>query len=381
MKKQSPTRSFQEDFEPDGLVSPQSTNNFDDAYRRKYWILDLSLMLLLCGGMAVAFIHAVGFDSNTEKGEEIGMLMLAFRTLFMKLTMDFFLWMPCAFLLRWYLLKKWIGVSSDHYHQIMANRDDFHLNEIQETYTELTIQKFDCAARKGFHFIWYAVAITIELQIFAKGYTTAMVLAVTIHGSIWMMLRCVSLYCNLFVNNIYVQSWLYYAPRVRDGRQAFINIRVAQTLTVLATPVCNLILDAATKCGPKAVEVDTRNIVQSMVFLVFLPVAVGDAMGEIIGSFYGKHKFAVKGFGEINKKSIEGCAAVFLSSLVATMMSTFVFWPDELTEEWSIILPILVSLLTMITESIAFRSTDNFVIPVCNTILVVLVYRKVRGEC
>eukprot|EP00957_Ditylum_brightwellii_P091718 6983713-Ditylum_brightwellii.AAC.1 len=226
-----------------------------------------------------------------------------------------------------------MAVSEEHYHQIMVNRDQFRLEEVQEKYKELNIRKFDCAARKGFHFIWYAVGITVELGFLAQGYTSAMVLAVMIHGTVWMILRCISLYGNLFVDNLYVQSWLYYAPRVRDGREAYINVRMSQTSTVLATPVCNLLLDACTNCGPNSVDVN-RNIVQSMVFLVFLPVALGDAMGEIVGSFYGKRKFAVKGFGEINKKSLEGCAAVFIFSLGATLLSTFVFWADELPLEW-----------------------------------------------
>ena len=117
-----------------------------------------------------------------------------------------------------------------------------------------------------------------------------------------------------------------------------------------------------------------------MVFLMFLPVAFGDAMGEIIGSFYGKRKFAVKCFGEVNKKSLEGCAAVFIFSLGATILSTFVVWPDELTMQWEMLPPICVATLSTLTETIAFRSTDNFLIPVCNAILVISMYAKVRSE-
>lgn len=362
--------------------------DFDDGYRRKFWLLDLFLVLLLCGGLVLAVAHA----ANSEVAEgETGMLALALRTFLFKLVTDLFVWLPSAFLLRKYLLKSWMGVSDEHYHQIMVNRDRFQLEDLQEAYTDLKIRKFDCAARKGFHFIRYTVALTVELGILAQGHTPALVLAVMTHGSAWMVSRCISLYGNLFADNLYAQSWLYYAPRIRDGREAFINMRVAQTLTVLATPVCNLLLDAFTDCGPKAVEADAdsndpavasyRNIVQSIAYLVFLPVALGDAMGEIIGSFYGKRKFAVKGFGEVNKKSLEGCAAVFGFSLGATMLSTFVFWPDELPLEWKVLLPICVSMLSTLTETLAFRSTDNFLIPVCNAVLVILVYKKVRDEC
>lgn len=350
----------------------------DDTYRRKFWSLDLFLVSLLFGGLIFSVFHAV--ENDLDEDEKMSKFALTSRTLAFKLMSDLFIWLPAAFLLRTYLLKSWIGVSDEHYYQIMVNRDQFHLEELQEDYTDMRIRKFDCAMRKGFHFIWYAVALIVELGLLARGYTSIMVLAVVIHGLVYHMLRCISLYGNLFTDNLYVQSWLYYAPRVRDGREAYINIRVAQTLTVLATPVCNIMLDQLTDCGPKAGEVD-RDIAQSMAFLMFLPVALGDAMGEIVGSFYGKHKFAVKGFGEVNKKSLEGCAAVFIFSLIGTMLSTFVVWPDELTLLWKILLPICVSTLSTLTETIAFRSTDNFIIPVCNAIIVVIVYEKVRNEC
>ena len=96
--------------------------------------------------------------------------------------------------------------------------------------------------------------------------------------------------------------------------------------------------------------------------------------------FYGKRKFAVKGFGEVNKKSLEGCAAVFIFSLGATILSTFVVRPDELTMQWEMLPPICVATLSTLTETIAFRSTDNFLIPVCNAILVISVYANVRSE-
>mmetsp|Transcript_8921 Transcript_8921/g.11150 ORF Transcript_8921/g.11150 Transcript_8921/m.11150 type:complete len:368 (-) Transcript_8921:331-1434(-) len=367
-------------MEPDLLQMLNNPHNKDEdtSYRRKFWSLDLFLVLLLCGGLILSVSYAV--ESDLDEDEQMSKLALTSRIVAFKLITYLFIWLPAAFLLRTYLLKSWIGVSDEHYYQIMVNRDQFHLEELQEVYTDIRIRKFDCAVRKGFHFIFFASGLIVEFGFLARGYTSIMVLADVIHGLVYNMLRCISLYGNLFTDNLYVQSWLYFAPRVRDGREAYINIRVAQALTALSTPVCNIMLDQLTHCGPKAEEAD-RNIAQSMAFLVFLPVALGDAMGEVVGSFYGKHQFEVKGFGEVNKKSLEGCAAVFTFSLIATMLSTFVVWPDELPLLWKILLPICVSTLSTLTETIAFRSTDNFVIPVCNAIIVMIVYEKVRNEC
>merc|ERR1719353_2754684 len=58
--------------------------------------------------------------------------------------------------------------------------------------------------------------------------------------------------------------------------------------------------------------------------LVMLPLSYGDAMGEIIGTPFGGRwfwKFKVRGFGEINQKSIEGCIAVFLGALVPCLIA------------------------------------------------------------
>ena len=105
-------------------------------------------------------------------------------------------------------------------------------------------------------------------------------------------------------------------------------------------------------------------------------------MGETIGSCcYVEHTFAVKGFGEVNKKSLEGYAAVFYFSVGGTSLSAFVIWLNGLSLLWKGILPLFVAALSMVTETVAFRSKDNFVIPVCNTILVTLTYNILRDEC
>ena len=54
--------------------------------------------------------------------------------------------------------------------------------------------------------------------------------------------------------------------------------------------------------------------------VVLLPLTFGDALGEVIGTPFGRHRFKVRGLGEINQKSLEGCVAVFLGSLVPLLI-------------------------------------------------------------
>ena len=95
--------------------------------------------------------------------------------------------------------------------------------------------------------------------------------------------------------------------------------------------------------------------------LVIFPLTFGDAMGEIVGTF-GKHRFQVRGFGDVNQKSVEGCAAVFLTSLISTLVATTFYNVHDST--WS--LPFVISMVTTLVETASFRSTDNFTIPICN---------------
>ena len=55
--------------------------------------------------------------------------------------------------------------------------------------------------------------------------------------------------------------------------------------------------------------------------LAVQPLIWGDTFGEIIGSFYGRIEFNVIGIGEINKKTVEGTVAVFLSSLISLLIA------------------------------------------------------------
>ena len=102
--------------------------------------------------------------------------------------------------------------------------------------------------------------------------------------------------------------------------------------------------------------------------LVILPLTFGDAMGEIVGTPFGRHKFSVKGLGDVNQKSLEGCGAVFLGSLIPTLIATTFYKIHEVT--W--VLPFLVSIITTIVETVSFRSTDNFTIPVFNCSVVLI---------
>jgi len=92
------------------------------------------------------------------------------------------------------------------------------------------------------------------------------------------------------------------------------------------------------------------------------PLIWGDTFGEVIGSFFGRYEFNVLGIGEINKKTVEGTTAVFLSSFISLIVvywmlidpSVDMFYYDYITTLF------YHAVIMMIVEVAAPRSTDNF---------------------
>jgi hypothetical protein len=90
-----------------------------------------------------------------------------------------------------------------------------------------------------------------------------------------------------------------------------------------------------------------------------LPCAYGDCMAEIVG-VWGKLRFKVYGLGEVNNKSVEGMAAMFLGSFIPCLPFADAVggWPGLL---W-------VAGLATIAETWSPRGCDNIFIPVFSAI-------------
>jgi dolichol kinase len=88
-------------------------------------------------------------------------------------------------------------------------------------------------------------------------------------------------------------------------------------------------------------------------------------LGEIIGTTWGKQKLKVWGIGQINRKSILGTVAVFLGGFVPLLIIVFF---NALSWQWYW-LCLALSATTTIIELVAPRGTNNFFIPVVNSII------------
>ena len=107
--------------------------------------------------------------------------------------------------------------------------------------------------------------------------------------------------------------------------------------------------------------------------LSLMPLMWGDSFGEIIGSFFGRIKFQVRGLGDVNTKSVEGTLAVFVSSLLAQIVLYYNLFGLDSKAGLFVYHPVVVFLYTCVVatfvECAAPRSTDNFFLQTCSLVL------------
>lgn len=87
----------------------------------------------------------------------------------------------------------------------------------------------------------------------------------------------------------------------------------------------------------------------------------GDTFAELVGSTIGRLTFPVKGFGEVNRKSVEGVLACFVSSFVALFVAASdAHFPSESALKVPILVVHLLSAsVATLAETFSIRSTDN----------------------
>jgi len=172
-------------------------------------------------------------------------------------------------------------------------------------------------------------------------YVTAMVYGFTI------ILELVSLRAS----NIFVAA-KYQGARIRDGRLARLNLILVSVSCVALYPLSLMLLRHAF-----AGKVENFGI---LIVYVFQPCNFADTMAELIGSFFGRLEFSVRGLGEINKKTVEGCLACFTTCfLVCKMTEVWGDWPRDafiIEANW---LHVATAAVATLAETFSFRSTDN----------------------
>jgi phytol kinase len=98
----------------------------------------------------------------------------------------------------------------------------------------------------------------------------------------------------------------------------------------------------------------------------YLAAGLGDAIGEPVGTKWGKHQYPVYSWGSAVKspRSLEGSLAVFLVSMIAFMISMHLY---NFPIEWYKIA--IAALIAAIVEGLSPHGWDNFTSQVAGAIL------------
>ena len=255
-------------------------------------------------------------------------------------------------LIKWRWLKH-MGVSEADRRLIYSARGEgFDLDVLLRTYDEKALRMADSFCRKGHHVFTGLLYILVVERVIAD----PVLMTVTIIIQATLNLAMLGLAYRS--NQVFGLGGLLFGgvARIRDGQAARTNLVVANISLLLQY----IVVSALALLFLRPMTGDALFV--GLVSFVYLPMVVGDAAGEVIGGTWGKQNIRVRGIGEINKKSRLGTFSVFLGSLLAVLAHIVgEGLPLEL-----IGLGVLVSVVTMIVELAAPRSTDNFAIPFTN---------------
>jgi len=281
----------------------------------------------------------------------------------------------CLFLSLRRCLLHWSCFTPSEVQEINGPRwhlDDHWLeNLLADPLRKRWAQVIDATCRKGGH-LWIGLSNYVMLVplVIGADRTTEAAIGGSFVVFVMVSLRCAAIWRFRGGNDLWRWCHLTFlfgaSDRIRDGRLAHLNTLIASISSSWGRLACLAIGHLGLPPEKKH-----KDLWRLITMLAFLPLVVGDTLGELIGTPFGRHTFQVRGLGEINKKSIEGCVAVLVGSLVPCLLVAYFNKDLQLQAVTKIGLPCVLALLTTATETLSFRSTDNLFIPVVNSVAIV----------
>jgi hypothetical protein len=284
-----------------------------------------------------------------------GLMQVAFGFLFFNV-----LWGLIWWGIKSQLLAHWVGFTKDEVRQAFSTRLDgrFEVADFTSRYSERRIRIVDMIGRRGRF-------ITLGLAGFFHLYAT--IAADPTPGFASAFLRD-----NLL--DAVATGWLFLAIYYLDG---FVGAAVFGPQSrvmdgVLARANCLLIsmLWIAFKFALVPIGVRLAAVYPPAQFaavfgIIWGSYMVSDASSEVVGSLFGKQKLRVWGMGDVNRKSVAGTVACFVSSLALCL---WIVSSNGLPAAW-IVLAVLVSLSNTAFELFSPRGTDDLTMTIGNALL------------
>lgn len=238
---------------------------------------------------------------------------------------------------------------------VFSNRkESFDLKYFVNKYGDRNLRIADGLSRKLLHIstgCWRLLVFNLIVQ------DTLISLKATLIFQVFAVFLFIISYSS---NKIFGLAGMLYGAtsRIRDGVYGRSNIFMAQLSFLSLFPLYLLEKSAIGNLAD-------QSYILLFPSLIFFPITIGDALGEIIGTIWGKQKLRVWGLGEINRKSLLGTSSVFVGSLVPLLL-VIIF--NALPWQWWLMCLSIASVTTVV-ELIAPRGTDNFCIPIGNALV------------
>ncbi|MEM8805647.1 MAG: hypothetical protein AAGF01_06430 [Cyanobacteria bacterium P01_G01_bin.38] len=268
--------------------------------------------------------------------------------------LDLLLLYPIFAVFKWRMLQQ-LGMPNSERQLIFSNRKrDFDLDYFIDQYGDRNLRLVDGLSRKLLHItagVWQLLILNLLIK------DTHIALQATLIYQISMVILSGISYSS---NKLFGLAGLLYgaSSRIRDGHLGRKNLFVARLSFLNLLPLALIDIFARQ-------HVINQDGLVIFSFFVFLPLTIGDALGEMIGTIWGKQKLRVWGIGQINRKSLLGTASVFWGSLIPLLLIVAI---QGLPLAWWG-LCFAIATVTTIVELAAPRGTDNFFIPVGNALI------------
>ena len=257
---------------------------------------------------------------------------------------------------KYYLCRKVFNMSQEHYALIIGRRDRWTQAEItmlEDEYGAKTLKIMDATYRRAGHII--VNAWRIYYYLFLVDNTQRLQVAILQLPIIFGIKKYAEFHS--------VGDFVYQGCRIRDGQYGRFNQVVVNFWAYCARIIMMIMLSKQDYDEPTN---------RTLIALALQPLIWGDTFGEVIGSFFGRYEFNVIGIGEINKKTVEGTASVFISSYISLMAVYLLLAPKGIqmfSQHYAFVF-FYTSFICMVVEVGAPRGTDNFFLQtVCLAIL------------
>eukprot|EP00933_Yihiella_yeosuensis_P017880 TRINITY_DN14867_c0_g1_i2.p1 TRINITY_DN14867_c0_g1~~TRINITY_DN14867_c0_g1_i2.p1 ORF type:complete len:371 (+),score=19.43 TRINITY_DN14867_c0_g1_i2:74-1186(+) len=323
---------------------------------RDVW-LAIGLTISLCGAFSARW-----FLLNSGDREGVLQVLLCSSACFVMRSIIY----GSSFLLGYhYVLPKYVGADLDDIHEL-CGPGTIPVDKWISKYGEEKILVRDGLQRKIPHMLFLVFDIsawTWAIQTWHLQPDAIFVVSVLYRGFIVVSQSLTLHYSTVMSERCWylLSSTLHATPRIRDGQSRWNNLASVALLSLWGV--------LASKFLWFTFIVPLYPLSQSALLLqlIWMPVAIGDAMAEIVGSVWGKHRFEVTGVGDKNTKSIEGVVAMFMSVLLTSIGAAFLAKLEGRiapgTMHGWIMVSFMIAVGTTIAETYSPRSTDNFTIP------------------